>query len=91
MPATLEIKVIPNASRNEIAGWQDGILKIKVQSPPEDGKANAAVLALLVKAMGCRKSEISLRSGEKSRKKTLQLAHWTPQELQTWLNEYSAR
>lgn len=66
------------------------MLKVKVQSPPEDGKANSAVVALLVKAMGCRKSEISIQTGEKSRKKILRISHLTEDQLQEWLSKWSA-
>jgi hypothetical protein len=40
---TLELKVIPNAPRDEIAGWLGGALKVKVHAPALDGRANAAV------------------------------------------------
>lgn len=89
MSATLEIKVIPNASRNEIAGYQEGVLKIKVQSPPEDGKANTAVITLLARETGGRKSSISIQSGEKSRKKILRLEHFTEEQLQQWLRTWA--
>ncbi len=84
MPVHIEIKVIPNASRNEIVGWQEQTLKVKVQAPPEGGRANDAVLALLVEATGIRKNEISLASGEKSRKKVVRIQSWTDTDLQRW-------
>ncbi len=84
MPVHIEIKVIPNASRNEIVGWQDQALKVKVQAPPEGGRANEAVLALLIEATGIRKNEIRLVSGEKSRKKVVCIQSWTDADLKNF-------
>ncbi|MEW6243051.1 MAG: DUF167 domain-containing protein [Bacillota bacterium] len=38
----LLVKVIPRASKNELAGWSGDILRVKVAAPPVDGQANAA-------------------------------------------------
>jgi uncharacterized protein len=35
----LSVKIVPNASKNEIVGWLENNLKIRVQAPPEKGKA----------------------------------------------------
>ena len=51
--ATLELRVTPKASRNEIRE-EGGTLRVYVTTVPEDGKANAAVQKLLAKALGCR-------------------------------------
>lgn len=69
----LTIRVIPNAARDEVVGWQDGVLKVKVRAVPEDGKANKAVCRLLAGEMGCRPRDIRITAGEKSRNKQLQI------------------
>jgi uncharacterized protein (TIGR00251 family) len=69
----LDVRVVPNASRDEIVGWQDGVLKIKLQAVPEDGKANKALCALLAKELGCHKREVRIISGEKSRTKVVEV------------------
>jgi uncharacterized protein (TIGR00251 family) len=63
------LQVIPNASRNQVLGCVDGILKLKVQAPAEDGRANRAVIELLAKHFGVPRRAIRLLSGEKSREK----------------------
>jgi uncharacterized protein (TIGR00251 family) len=72
------VKVSPRASRQGIEGLirdENGakFLKIAVNAPPEDGKANREVLALLAKTIGIAKSRLSLVSGETARKKVLRL------------------
>ena len=65
------IKVIPNASKTEIVRAEQGYLRVRVAAAPEDGKANAELIAFISKAIGCAKQELFLSRGEKSRHKTL--------------------
>ena len=65
------VRVIPGASKNEVAGIQDGALKIKLTAPPVEGKANKACVDFLARLLGIRRSALAIASGEKSRKKTV--------------------
>ncbi len=67
--AILPLDVHPGARRNEIRVVRNGRLKIGVTQPPEKGKANKAVIELLSKWLGVRKSQIELLSGKTSRRK----------------------
>jgi uncharacterized protein (TIGR00251 family) len=73
----LRLKVQPRARRKGIAGWvpdPDGaVLKLSVGAPPEDGKANAAVIALLAETLGVAKSAISVVSGATDRRKLVEI------------------
>ena len=69
----LQVRVIPNAGRDEIVGRIDGILKVKVRAVPEDGRANAALCAILAKEAGCRPRDVRIVSGEKSRTKVVEV------------------
>lgn len=76
---SLFIRVTPNAGRDAIEGVEmrddnSAVLRIRVSAVPDKGKANAAVLALLAKALGVPKSAISVVSGETSRLKTIAVA-----------------
>jgi uncharacterized protein (TIGR00251 family) len=73
MSRRLDVRVVPNASRDEIVGWQEGVLKIKLQAVPEDGKANKALCVLLAREFGCHKREVRIISGEKSRTKVVEV------------------
>lgn len=74
MPAcTLELKTIPNAPRDEIAGWLDGALKIKVRAPAIEGRANDALLAFLAAKLGVPRRAVALIRGDKSRHKAVRI------------------
>ncbi|MCE5323346.1 DUF167 domain-containing protein [bacterium] len=70
---TLKLHVIPRGSKNEITGWRDDILCIKITAPPVEGAANAAIVKFMADALKIRKSQIELISGEKSREKVIRI------------------
>jgi len=69
----LHVKVVPNSSRTQLAGTLGNALKIKVAQPPEDGKANKALIAFLAEILRIPKNNIALVSGQTRPQKTLQL------------------
>ena len=77
----LEVRVTPNAGRNEITGWKDGALQVKVAAPPEKGKANQELVDLLSRALKVRKSAISIITGLTGRKKTIAVEAMSREEL----------
>jgi len=71
--AVLRVRVHPRARRDEIVGWREGVLHVRVTAPPLKGKANEAVINLLAQALGVKRSEVRLVSGEKSRDKLVEV------------------
>jgi uncharacterized protein (TIGR00251 family) len=69
----LFVKVIPNASKNELAGVVGDRVKIRVQAPPESGRANKAVCLLLATALGLKRNAVDISCGCISVKKTITL------------------
>ena len=65
----LRLKVVPGASRNQLAGILGDRLKVRVAAPPEAGKANAAVLALLGQWLG--RTDLEVVAGHTSPAKTI--------------------
>ncbi|MEQ9635022.1 MAG: DUF167 family protein [Devosia marina] len=75
----LFLRVTPNAGRDAIEGSQaraDGsvVLRVRVLVVPDKGRANAAVMALIAKALGVPKSSIALVSGDTGRLKTVSVS-----------------
>jgi len=75
MRARLTVRVSPGASRTEIAGrMADGRLKVRVAAPPEDGRANAALLKLLARELGVDARDVALVAGHGARDKLVEVA-----------------
>ena len=75
---TLHLRVTPNAGVDRIEGFEtrdDGsaVLRVRVKAVPDKGKANAAVIALIARALDVPKSAIALISGDTARLKTLHI------------------
>jgi uncharacterized protein (TIGR00251 family) len=79
--ATLAVRVQPKAKRNAVLGEQAGALKVSVTAPPEDGRANDAVLALLREAYKLQRSQLAILSGQTNRNKVILVRGVTPQQL----------
>lgn len=69
----LRIRVAPGAARTELAGRHDGSWKVRVNAPPEKGRANDAVLDLLAHRLGLARRNVSLVRGHGSRDKLVEL------------------
>lgn len=69
----LDVRAIPRAARDELAGMRDGRLLVRVTAPPLDGRANAAVCALIAKRVGVPKGAVSVVRGESSRDKRVRI------------------
>ncbi|HZO39066.1 MAG TPA: DUF167 domain-containing protein [Methylomirabilota bacterium] len=81
----MSLRVQPRASRDEIVGWQDAILRLRVSAPPVAGAANTAVVRLLAKALGIAPSAISVVKGLQGRTKIVEIADLSPAEIQSRL------
>jgi uncharacterized protein (TIGR00251 family) len=67
----LELRVYPNAGRNEVIGFTEGILQVRVSAPPVKGKANKELTAFLSKALGVSKGSLTVVKGHTSRNKII--------------------
>lgn len=79
--ADIRIKLIPRSSRNEILGLEGGCLKIKVTSPPVEGLANKALIALLAEKLGVSKGRIEITAGRTARMKTVRIQGLTEADI----------
>lgn len=69
----LEVKVIPGASRDEVAGTMGNAVKIKLRAPPVEGRANEALVEFLSEQLDLPRRAISLERGDTSRQKLLRI------------------
>ena len=77
----LDVRVVPRAKRTELAGTRDGVIVIRVSAPPVEGAANDAVIAFLADRLGIPRRHIRIVSGETGRRKRLDVAGVTPEQV----------
>jgi hypothetical protein len=69
----LTLWVQPRAKRDEIVGPHAGALKVRITSPPVDGKANAHLCAWFAELCGVAKNQVALHSGSTDRRKRIRI------------------
>ena len=75
------MKVVPRAAKDEIVGWLEGALKVRVTAPPEDGRANRAVEELLAAALQLKKNAVTVTAGKGSARKHVAIAGLARDEI----------
>jgi uncharacterized protein (TIGR00251 family) len=84
--ATLSVRAQPGARKNAVLGEQAGALKVAVTAPPEDGKANAAIVEVLKDWLGVKRSQVELLSGATNRNKVFLIRSVTVEQLTALAN-----
>ncbi len=70
---TLRVKVKPNSRVEALVALDGGSYEARVKAPPGDGKANAALVALIADHFGVRKAQVVIKSGASGRLKLVQV------------------
>lgn len=68
------VRVVPRASKSEIAGEHDGALKVRIASPPVDGAANTELVKFLSKTFGVSRNAVEILSGHAARTKQVKIS-----------------
>lgn len=71
---TLQIQVQPGAKRTEVAGLYGDCLKLRLASPPVDGKANECLIEFLAERLGVKRGQVKITRGPSSRRKNVFVA-----------------
>jgi uncharacterized protein (TIGR00251 family) len=79
---SVEVKVTPRASRDEIVGMRDGVLAVRVTAPPVDDAANRAVVKLIAKRAGVARTRVRIARGARGRNKRIEIQDGGPGLLQ---------
>jgi uncharacterized protein len=64
-------RVVPRASRSEVAGIQGDALKLRLNAPPVEGKANGECIRFLAEILGVKKAQVTIIAGHTARIKTI--------------------
>ena len=81
----LQVRVQPRASKDEVAGELGGALKLRLQAPAVEDRANQALVEFLAQLLKTPKSAVRILSGERSRTKRIEVRGVTPQQIQALL------
>ena len=71
-PVRINVRVKPRASRDMVEGWKEGVLIVRLSTPPVDGAANTSLLKFLAKKAGVSRGRVRIVTGEKGRSKILE-------------------
>ena len=86
----LRVRVQPNASRSEIAGWHRGALRVRTTAPPVAGQANRAVAETLAHALSIPRAHVSVARDHGSRDKVMEIVGIDELELRRRLERVIA-
>jgi len=75
------VRVQPRASKDEIAGVINGALKIRLQAPAVENRANEALVELLAHLLKTPKSAVRILGGDRSRRKRIEIRGVTKQQV----------
>jgi uncharacterized protein (TIGR00251 family) len=79
---TIDVLVVPRASRTGVGPMVGERLRVAVTAPPVDGAANSAVVEALAEAFGVRRAAVTIVRGERGRRKTVRIEGATAAALQ---------
>jgi len=83
--AVFAVRVQPRASKNEVAGVMEGTLKIRLQAPAVEDRANEALREYLAELLKRPKAAVRILSGERSRSKRVEVWGVTAAEVEALL------
>lgn len=83
----LPVRAQSGARANELRRPQDGVLKVAVTQAPEKGKANKAIVQLLCKTLGLKRSQVTMLTGATSSTKRFLIRDITSEALTKRLEE----
>lgn len=75
------VRVQPRAASTEVRGVRNGALHVRLQAPPVDGAANAALVNLLAESLGIPRRAVRVVAGESARLKVVDVAGVTPADI----------
>ena len=77
----ISLRVYPNASRNEMLGFTDGVLRVKISAPPIKGKANRELITFLSRLLGVSKDSVNIMRGHTTRNKVVAIDGLSREEV----------
>jgi uncharacterized protein (TIGR00251 family) len=89
--AEIRVRVQPRASREELVGWREDLLVVRLTAPPVEGAANRACQRLLARVLAVAPGRVQLLAGERAREKRFAVAGLTPAEARAKIEAHLER
>ena len=80
-PIIIVVRVQPNAGRNEVIGFKDDVLRMRIAAPPVKGKANQELITFLSDILGIRKNNLAIEKGATGKKKVISVTGLTQNQI----------
>ncbi|MDO8577749.1 MAG: DUF167 domain-containing protein [Dehalococcoidales bacterium] len=80
-PTRIIVRVRPGARKNEVLGFLEDVLRVKIAAPPVEGKANRELIVFLSEVLGIRKSDITIEKGETAKRKVVGIIGVTQSQI----------
>ena len=87
----VRLRVAPGAARGEVVGRHGEAWKVRVAAPPEEGRANDAVVRLLAETLSVPRRAVTLVSGHGARDKIVELAGLDPAQIEQRLSSAAGK
>jgi uncharacterized protein (TIGR00251 family) len=88
---TIDVRVIPRARKTEYGGVRDGAFVIRLAAPPVDGAANDALVDFLSATLNVPRRAIRIVSGERGRRKRVEIDGMTVADVSARLQSPDSR
>ncbi len=85
--ATILVQVQPSASQNKVGRFADGVLHLRIASPPVKGKANQELIRFLSSILGIARSNLTIEKGATSKRKVISIQGLTQEQVMGRLEE----
>lgn len=79
--ALFAVRVVPRAGRDELAGIQDGVLRVRLTAPPVAGAANRALVEFLADRLGVPRRSVEIVAGYTGRRKVVRVSGLSPEQV----------
>jgi len=79
--ARIVVRVQPNASQNDLLGFKDGVLHVRIAAPPIKGKANQELIKFLNDILGVGKSNLTIKKGMTNKRKVIDISGLTQDQV----------
>ncbi len=77
----IAVRVQPNASQNQVLGFKDGVLYVRIAAPPIKGKANQELIKFLSDILEVSKSNLTIEKGMTSKRKVIGISGLTQDQV----------